>query len=132
VFAAEAMPPGRKVDGLVLLSASLSSTYDLTKALARCRNGIVNFYNTADAALLGVGTIIMGNVDGVRGPSAGLRGFTRSFPGLYGVRLTSGMTQGELDAHGSTTRPDFVAGHVSPWILADGWPASGQRVALRP
>jgi len=75
VFAAESMPEGRQVDGLVLLSASISSAYDLTKALAHARNGIVNFYSKADVGLLIVGTMLAGNVDGTHGPAAGAIGF---------------------------------------------------------
>ncbi len=117
VFAAEAMPPGRQIDGLVLLSASISANYDLTDALAKVRNGIVNFYNSDDVALLSVGTTIMGNVDGARGASAGLEGFTSSFPRLY-----EGRVNGSGDPHASTTRAAFVASRVAPWIRAKTWP----------
>ena len=80
VFAAEAMPAGRQVDGLVLLSASVSSAYDLTKALGKCKNGIVNFYSKADVGLLVIGTIVAGNVDGIRGPAAGAISFDKPGP----------------------------------------------------
>jgi pimeloyl-ACP methyl ester carboxylesterase len=133
VFAAEAMPEDRKVDGLILLSASISGPYDLTKALSRCKNGIVNFYNRADVALLGVGTTFFGNVDGGRGPSAGLTGFTKPAPDdpdekrlayakLYEIELTPAMTGGNGGAHFSTTRVGFVSTHVAPWVLASTWP----------
>ncbi len=132
VFAAEALPAGRQVDGLVLLSASISSAYDLTKALSRCRKGIVNFYNRDDGGLLGVGTTIFGNVDGIRGPSAGLLGFDQfGKPGagkLYQVRLSSYQSGG--DPHASTTRVGFVSMHVAPWVLAKSWP-TGARVSRR-
>jgi len=118
VFAAEALPDGRAVDGLVLLSASLSQGYDLAKALTHCRCGIVNFHNPADTGLLGVGTTVAGNVDGVRGPSAGLNGFQRTYPRLWQVRVTGG-----LDPHAAATRPAYVRRRVAPWILSSTWPA---------
>lgn len=134
VFVAEAMPEDRQIDGLVLLSASISSAYNLTKALGRCRNGIVNFYNEGDGALLGIGTTVFGNVDGTHGPSAGLISFDEptagsskkkklAYENLYQIRVTPSMSSG--DPHASTTRPHFVSAHVAKWMLASTWPATG-------
>jgi len=133
VFVAEGLAEGRQVDGLVLLSASIWAGYDATKALGRCRNGIVNFYNASDVGLLGVGTTVMGNVDGMRGPSAGLIGFDApkdtdpqakklAYRKLYQVPITAGMTGGD-DPHAAATRPGFVSMHVAPWVSAKTWPA---------
>ena len=123
VFTAEGMSKGRQIDGLILLSASISADYDLTKALRNCKNGLVNFYNREDTGLLGVGTAIMGNVDGGRGPSSGLNGFTRHFPNLYQVQLTSSMTYASGGGtHDAVTRPGFVSRYVAPWVLSSVWP----------
>jgi len=134
VFAAEGMPKDRQVDGLVLLSASISKGYDLTKALSRCKHGIVNFYNRGDVGLLGVATTLLSNVDGGKGPSAGLDGFNTPKAGdgakkrvayskLYQISVTdSGGT-----AHFSTTRVNFIASYIAPWI-SSSWPATGTRV----
>lgn len=133
VFTAEALPKDRQIDGLILLSASISSAYDLTKALGRCRNGIANFHNPDDAGLLGIGTTIVGTVDGTHGPSAGLIGFDPpaerdkeekklAYEKLYQVRLDAGMV-GDGDPHSSSTHVPFVATYVAPWVLADTWPA---------
>ena len=134
VFAAEALPEGRKLDGLVLLSASISSPYNLTKALSRCHNGIVNFYNPDDIGLLGIGTTVVGNVDGARGPAAGLGGFDKPRPGdpsakqlaytrVFQVQVTPGMTGGNDDPHAAVTRANFVSAYVARWVLAGNWPA---------
>jgi len=131
VFAAEAMPNGRRVDGLILLSASISAGYDLTRALDHTRNGIVNFYNRDDVGVLGIGTILAGNVDGMHGPSAGLIGFdvgnspTRqeAYSRLFQVQLDAFDGGGE-DAHFATAERYFVSGQVAPWILSGNWPAS--------
>jgi pimeloyl-ACP methyl ester carboxylesterase len=134
VFVAEGMPEGRQVDGLILLSASISSAHNLTKALKHCKHGIVNFYNRNDAALLGLLAIVFGNVCGTHGPAAGLIGFDEpredasdeeklAYARLYPVALTDDMTLGDPGAHTSTTRPDFVSIYVAPWVLSRQWPA---------
>lgn len=125
VFAAEAMPEGRSVDGLVLLSASISSPYDLSKALQHSRGGLLNFYNPEDVGLLAIGTTIAGNVDGARGESAGLIGFKYRDGKLFQRQVTAAMG-GDVDPHASTTRVGFVSTYVAPWILSPSWPA-GER-----
>ena len=123
VFAAEAladMEGDHSVDGLILLSASISGDYNLSKALSRSRNGLVNFYNTADTALLGVGTGILGNVDGGHAPSAGRVGFEKTFPRVYQVSVDSSD-----DPHASATRPSYGAAYIAPWVRARTWPAGG-------
>jgi len=122
VFTAEAMPEGRQIDGLILLSASISSAYDLKKALSHCRNGIVSFYNKGDSTLLGLGTIVIGTVDGTHGPSAGLIGFDAfdkpGYESLYQVKMV-GVSE---DSHTTSTQTGFVANFVTPWVLSDNWP----------
>ncbi|MBN1555629.1 MAG: alpha/beta hydrolase [Phycisphaerae bacterium] len=131
VFTAEGMSQGRKIDGLVLLSASISGDYDLSKALGNCKNGILNVFNPDDTALLGVGTAIMGNVDGGHAASAGLNGFTRRFNGLYQLSVKPGMYYGG-GAHDAATRPGFVARFVAPWVLSSIWPpGTAMNVASR-
>jgi len=121
VFVAEGMSPGRKIDGLVLLAASISNDYSLGKALSHCRQGILNFHNKDDIGLLGVGTALMGNVDGGRSPSAGLTGFKSSLPRLYQIRVSRDMA-GFNGAHEAPTRPKFVSRYVAPWVLTSEWP----------
>jgi pimeloyl-ACP methyl ester carboxylesterase len=132
VFAAEALPKDRKIDGLILLSASISSAYNLKKAASRCSKGIVNFYNPDDAGLLGIGTTVLGTVDGTHGPSAGLIGFDRAgekgHENVYQVKL-SGM-DGDGDPHASTTHVHFVSLNVAPWVFAEQWPVSSSVARL--
>ncbi len=129
VFTAEAMPKERQLDGLILLSASISKGYDLTKALSRCKSGIVNFYNKGDVGMLALGTTVMGNVDGVHGPSAGLGGFVKAnssdsaakrdaYARLFQVRIRGGS-----NPHAAATDPGFVRRRVAPWISSGIWPA---------
>ena len=127
VFAAEAMPEGRTVDGLVLLSASISSGYDLSKALSRCKKGIVNFYSKGDIGLLVIGTTLLGNVDGVRGPAAGAVGFGGKFPGLHEVAWRPEMARtGNLGGHAGTCESRFIKAYVAPWLGPARW---GRRVS---
>jgi hypothetical protein len=120
VFAAEAMPPGRAIDGLVLLSASISTEYDLTKAIGNCRKGVLNVYNTNDTAVLVVGTMMAGTMDGERGASAGAYGFDRTFGGLYQVSIDT-----DDSPHLSTSKSDFIANRIVRWVNASNWPAGG-------
>jgi pimeloyl-ACP methyl ester carboxylesterase len=133
VFAAEAMEEDRKIDGLVLLSASISSAYDLTKAMNHCRNGILNIYSKADVGFLIVGTTVAGNVDGIRGPAAGAISFDKprandkaekqqAYQKLYEMELTGEAAGGLGGAHASTTRSGFVATYVVPWVTSPTWP----------
>lgn len=115
VFTAEALPPGRQIEGLVLLSASISSAYDCGKALAKCRKGILNFYCRNDGLLV-IGTLIAGNVDGIRGPGAGAVGFDKTYPKLEQREITA-EAFGD-DPHAAATRSGFVARNVAPWILS--------------
>ena len=133
VFAASAMPEGREVTGVILLSASISSNHDVTRALKHCSSGILNFYNTNDGALLGLATTVLGNVGGAHGPSAGLMGFTMpkdsaseekrlAYRKLYQVPMTGAMISGAT-AHFAATQPSFVSSYVAPWITNSNWPA---------
>ncbi len=135
VFTTEELPPGRHVEGLVLLSASISSGYNMSKALAKTRKGIVSFYTEEDVGLLVIGTTVAGNVDGVHGPAAGSVGFKvpsglssqqrGAYGKLYQVRIT-----GSGDPHFAATRAGFVASRVAPWVSGQSWPAtSASRVA---
>ncbi len=119
VFAAESLPEERKVDGLVLISASISADYDLNKALGHCKSGIVNFYCKADVGLLVIGTTIAGNVDGAHGPAAGQKEFQGTFDRLWQREVC----QEGQDAHTAGTRASVVSSEVAPWVLQSQWPA---------
>ncbi len=116
VFAAESladMPGAQPVEGLVLIAASISKDYDLTKALTMTRRGILNVHNPDDTSLLGTGTTAMGCVDGVHSESAGLNGFTRPFAKLQEI-----VASGDDDPHGAGTRSKYVRARIRPWLLS--------------
>ena len=126
VFALEALaesgaPP---VTGVILLDASLSADYDLTTALGKSTRGIVNFCNIEDVAVLGVGTAVMGNVDGGHGDSAGRTGFEARYPKLYQVKVTPDMVSASIASHFADTTEAFAAEYIAPWIMDPRWPVA--------
>ena len=122
VFTAEGMPDGKRVDGLILLSASISANYDLSKALGKCRRGIANFYSVRDGILPACS--VVGCVDGTIAPAAGLGGFRKNFPRLYQVGWNSGMqSAGNYGGHMDTCAIPFVAEYIGPWVTGYSWPA---------
>jgi pimeloyl-ACP methyl ester carboxylesterase len=74
VLVAAEMLPENSVDRIVLLSPSVSATYDLRPALHTARCGIDNFYSGRDGLILGLGMAIVGTTDGRR-DAAGRYGF---------------------------------------------------------
>jgi len=141
IFAASVLPDDRRITGVILLSASISSGYDITRALNNCSSGIVNFYNKNDVFLLGLATTVLGNVGGTHGPSAGLLGFNPpgesasekkqiAYRKLYQVPLSGAMLAGAT-AHFATSQNGFVYEFVSPWVLSSDWPADPGVIARR-
>jgi pimeloyl-ACP methyl ester carboxylesterase len=124
IFTAEALADlqAAPIEGLVLLDASVSNDYNLTKALSVCREGIVNFYNEKDTALLGFGTAVMGNVDGGHAPSAGRVGFKGQYPKLYNVRIRPDMIDDFADPHFADCSQAFASQYLAPWIIDHSWP----------
>ena len=124
------IPGGEPITGAVLLSASVSNDYDLTLALGQSREGIVNFYNERDVGLLGIGTTLMGNVDGGHSPSAGRTGFKlldtgdprSAYMKLYQVQMTREMVYHGSDPHIVSTSRPFIAAYVAEWIMDQTWP----------
>lgn len=87
VWATELLPKDAPVEGVVLLASSLSPGYDLSRALAHTRKGIVNFYSRHDQALLNAGTTLFGTMDGVNTHAAGFSGFRGHDEAAAGGRL---------------------------------------------
>jgi len=128
VFAMESLAGkagAKPIDGAFLVSASLSSDYDLSSALRMTRRGLVNIYNSLDTSLLGVGTAVFGNVDGGHGDSTGRTGFYSSYPKVYEMEIT-GEQYGTIgDPHTIATSAAIVADYAPPWLMSPTWPPSG-------
>lgn len=132
VFALESLgriQGARPVEGAFLLSASISSDYDLTAALAMSGRGLVNVSNIEDK-LLDTGTGTFGNVDGKRGASAGRTGFVRSNPKVFERPITNERVRQEFGVGGSAhflaTNEQLIAKYAPAWILSASWPPAGR------
>ena len=136
LMAVERLPGHTPVEAVILLGGAVSPEWDLTKALARTRRGLWNFYSGRDIVFLVLGTSIFGTIDRKHGPSAGAVGF--EVPGdladeaaeLYESRLhqvpydRTMSPLGHNGGHGGWTSPAFVARWLAPIILNSAPPAS--------
>lgn len=116
VWAAEAMPAGQRLDGVILLASSLSPQYDLSQALAGTR-GLVNYYSHRDGALLGAGCSMVGTMDRQFTQAAGLVGFDAAGANLKQIPFDSSMERvGHDGSHMSYCSSGFVTAYVAPLI----------------
>jgi len=129
-WAAEALPSGRSVDGVIMLSPALSPRYMLDWSLGNSRRGIVNFYSPRDWIFLGVGTVVYGTMDGRHSESAGRIGFKvpsaggrpRCYRKLYQVAWQQKMAEtGHSGLHLTSGGWRFVMTYVAPFVLAETW-----------
>jgi len=129
VFAAEALPPDRQIDGLVLLSGALSPDYDLRKALSRTKRGILNSYSSKDELVLCWGTSLFGTTDRQFRPACGYAGFSvpADLPpedrNLY-ARLKQVAWQRAMadecrhwGGHITSANGDYMARYIAPWMI---------------
>jgi hypothetical protein len=129
VWAARALSGGHKVDGVILMAASLSPGYPLSRALNNSDRGIVNFYSARDWFLLGVGTTITGTMDGEHESSAGKVGFLppsgrkpKEYSKLFQIPWTEKMGEtGNSGGHMSSGATEFVSTYVAPLVLSPVW-----------
>jgi pimeloyl-ACP methyl ester carboxylesterase len=128
VWALEELDGDDKVTGAVLISSSLDTKYDLTRALDRVTDHLYSFSSVADT-VLSLGVTWTGTVDRNGGLAAGLFGF--SMPDnapehsreVYKDKLAQigwwpgDMILGHLGDHLGATSPLFVRARISPMIL---------------
>ncbi len=128
VWALEDLSPGSQVTGAILISSSLDTKYDLSKALAKVSDHLYSFNSVADT-VLSLGVTWAGTVDRGGGLAGGLVGFippdsasadTRT---LYKQRLTEiswwpgDMVLGHLGDHLGATNPSYVREKIAPIVL---------------
>jgi pimeloyl-ACP methyl ester carboxylesterase len=119
---------GGPIEGVFLLASSMSANYPLNTALSMTRRGIVNVYNPKDTAMLQSGTGMFGNVDGGRGATAGLNGFTSRYPKLFQALVRSSDVRGPTTAHDLATSSELIARQAPRWLVAEAWPPAGARI----
>ena len=121
--------PANTLERIVLLSAAVSPTYDLRRAMLATRGEIVSFFSPNDQLILNLGTRSFGTMDRVFGPGAGLHGFrlpestslTDADRDLYrrlvqiswSPRMLLELNHG---SHVCTALPTFLAAEVAPWL----------------
>ena len=136
VFALESLSRlryAKPVDGAILIASSLSADYNLSPALKNTRYGIVSVSNPFDLAVLGIGTVAMGNVDGTRSASAGRTGFVMEDARLFKMPVTVGMLRGiRITPHQAATTTSFVRKNIAPWITQTPWPPKEMIEHLKP
>jgi hypothetical protein len=121
LLAAEMLPSGHSLTGIVLLAPAISPHYACDAAMARTERGIWNYYSPGDVFFLGLGTLVFGTCDGRHGPSAGLIGFHCTNPTSssdcrlrqirYRLRMIS---QFNLGGHFGCVHRVFVAESIAP------------------
>lgn len=128
IWIMESLPMGERVDGAILLAASLSPEYRLDRALYRSRRGIISFHSQNDWLFLGLGTTVTGTMDGLHESSAGRVGFRvpekrpPSYAGLYQVVWNQQMrSSGNWGVHLTSGASGFVSQYVAPLVKADPW-----------
>ncbi len=132
VLALERLPPEDKVTCAVLLQSALSPDHDLTTALERTERGIWNVRSVLDVFFLGVGTWIMGTLDGRRHSAAGMVGFRQptGLPlwarELYATKLhemtfrPAMIADFHVGGHLSVTSRPYLAKNVAPLLIGTG------------
>ena len=128
VWAAEALPTGTVVEGVVLLAAALSPRHGLEPALRKSRRGIVSFYSPRDWVLLG--TVLAGTMDGDFATSAGRVGFqipeandrADAYRRLFQIAWNEKMAEaGHSGGHLTSGAAAFVSTYVAPFVRQGQW-----------
>lgn len=127
-WAAESLHPAQNIDGAILINAALSPSYNLTPALNNMRRGMVSFYSERDWVLLGLGTQMLGTMDGKHSVGAGKERFVippampDAYTRLYQIGWTREMARsGHSGGHLSSAASGFVARYIAPLVLAEDW-----------
>lgn len=137
VWACECLKPPAQVHSLILLGSSLSSRYDMRKALENIEGGVYVYYSAYDQILSGP-VRALGTIDGeVAADSAGLVGLRpRSGPSdkIHNIGWSSRFESlGWGGSHTDATSEPFVRSVLSRHILPGREGAGGTaRAATRP
>ena len=131
VFALEELPGDARVSDVVLCAASISSTYDLTRALRKV-DGKMYVFTSEQDGVLGFLVPIAGTADREAGevPSAGLRGFRvprSASPDMRQqyAKLVTIPWRPEFErlgyggGHSDVLSPPFVAAYVAPHLVKE-------------
>lgn len=128
-FALESLPENVRVRNVVFLGCSMSSRYDLTRALKRVDGKLYVFYSEDDAILSRIvpytGTVDrkdtsdgIAGLDGFMLPSRPDSGTLRQYRKVRDIRYMPQFAETGYDGgHMSSTERKFIARYVAPLIL---------------
>lgn len=126
LWAVEDLAPGYRVDNVILLSSSLSQTYNVQKALSHTDGKVYNFVWPRDPLLGRIVRRGFFTVDGeFRAESAGLRGleFANRSDRVVNIRWAPRRrTIANFQGHTDCTRAEFIRDRVAPLILNPSQP----------
>ena len=134
VWALEALPTKYQVNQVIMLSSSLSSTYDLSRALRRVRGGMYFYYSTDDPVLNGV-VPLFGSVDQTSTTVAGVTGARiphgagAQVRQLYQEKVHNVQWQAETLQlrHAGTTERGFIRDMVAPILVGSSRAPASRR-----
>lgn len=116
IFACEKLKPEYKVDNVVLLAGSISSNYDVSRALRNIRGKIYNYYSSQDLILSGP-MKLFGTIDGKLGADGvGLVGLSppRGRDRVVNIRWRSEFKRyGYYGGHTDITSSGFVKNYLA-------------------
>ncbi|MBL7141303.1 MAG: hypothetical protein ISS74_10390 [Planctomycetes bacterium] len=128
VWALEDLDPAFQATAGILISSSLNTQYDLSRALANTTDGIYSFKSVADT-VLSLGVTWAGTVDRNGGLAGGLVGFgapsgaSEETKRLYQEKLheipwwPGDVVYGHVGDHLGATNPAYVKAKVAPIVL---------------
>jgi len=137
VWAMEDLPPGVRVDSLVLISPALSPGYDLSRALSHLTASTSSgahlsgrafvFTDKNDMFILGWGTRTFGTSDGKHCDAAGLGGFVepagadaQQYAKLRSLPYQRDwLRYGNIGGHATALSPFFGEDVVAPLVVGD-------------
>ena len=125
IWAAEDLKPPYKINNIILVGCSLSSSYDVRKALDHMKGNIYVYYSASDPILQGP-VRVLGTIDGKFDDAAGLVGLRG--PGARGGRVHNiGWSPryealGWTGGHADCTNARFVQAEISKYIVRQGGP----------
>lgn len=120
IWACEHLKAPAKVGNVILLSSSLSSDYEMSKALANIRGTVFVYYSPHDG-ILGGPVQLLGTIDGALGSqAAGLVGLQCSSSKIRNIPWNHRFeAYGWTGTHVSTVQQDFVKHVLSEHVMPD-------------
>lgn len=118
--------PENSVDRVILMSPAVSPAFPLADSLRAVRGDVYSFCSAADLLFLHVGTSLFGTADGIKGISAGLRGFARiddeslsqQYAKLHEIHWNPSMMKLlHFGDHSGNSMPMFVNQYILPLLL---------------